>query len=126
MAGDVGEPGQERLLREAGEWLVDGVDVAVVPHHGSADQSARLAATLGPRLALVSVGADNDYGHPTEEALDLYESVGALIRRTDRCGATTVFPVPVPVPVPVPAPEPAPAATTPRAPGRLAVLDACH
>ena len=102
-AGDLGEADQDRLVRAARRAtteapgsplaaLLDGVDVVSVPHHGSADQSADLAATLAPRLALVSVG-ENDYGHPTPEALRLY--AGAVVRRTDECGDTRLVLGPV-------------------------------
>ena len=43
-------------------------DVVVVAHHGAKDQSQALANRLAPRLALVSVAKDNDFGHPTTEA----------------------------------------------------------
>ena len=38
-----------------------------MPHHGSRYQD--LAADFGARIAVVSVGADNDYGHPAEATL---------------------------------------------------------
>ena len=40
------------------------VDVLKVPHHGSRYQDLPFLQSLGARLAVVSVGADNDYGHP--------------------------------------------------------------
>ncbi|TGJ97356.1 competence protein ComEC, partial [Actinotalea fermentans ATCC 43279 = JCM 9966 = DSM 3133] len=84
--GDLEDAGQEALDRtlraRAGGAAVDVVKVA---HHGSRVQSARLAATLSPAAAIVSSG-ENTYGHPTDAALDLYESVGAAVLRTDRCG----------------------------------------
>ena len=40
------------------------VDVLKVPHHGSAYQDPALLAAVRPRIALISVGAGNDYGHP--------------------------------------------------------------
>lgn len=86
VLGDLEERGQARLAARAGP-----TDVVKVAHHGSASQSDRLAEVLAPRLALVSVG-DNAYGHPTEAALDLYEGVGADIRRTDECGTITLHP----------------------------------
>ncbi|OCI30403.1 ComEC/Rec2 family competence protein [Oerskovia enterophila] len=84
--GDLEAGGQETLDRtlraRAG---VPSVDVVKVAHHGSRVQSARLAATLSPAVAIVSSG-ENTYGHPTQEALDLYAGVGAAVLRTDRCG----------------------------------------
>jgi competence protein ComEC len=61
------------------------VDVVKVAHHGSASQSSALAGLLGARVALVSVGRDNPYGHPARTALGLYEQAGAVVLRTDAC-----------------------------------------
>ena len=69
---------------------VGPVDVLKVPHHGSRYQDARLLTGLGARLALVSVGADNDYGHPDPGTLDLLREAGAAVRRTDLDGDVAV------------------------------------
>ena len=60
-------------------------------HHGSADQDAGLYIAARPSIALVTVGADNDYGHPRDEALAILEEVGARIVRTDRDGAIALW-----------------------------------
>ena len=66
---------------------LEEVDVLKVPHHGSAGSvSSEMLNELQPRLALVSVGENNRYGHPTHEALSLLESAGARIVRTDEMG----------------------------------------
>jgi competence protein ComEC len=91
--GDLEEDGQNALLqalRQARSPLLDGVDVVKIAHHGSASQSSGLAQALHPRLALIGVGARNTYGHPTQEALTLYEEHGATILRTDLCGTGAV------------------------------------
>ncbi|HUX71289.1 MAG TPA: ComEC/Rec2 family competence protein [Cellulomonadaceae bacterium] len=61
------------------------VDVVKIAHHGSASQSSALAELLHARVALVSVGRGNPYGHPARTALDLYEHAGAVVLRTDSC-----------------------------------------
>ena len=89
--GDLEEQGQETLLaglRDAG--VAGQVDVVKMAHHGSRSQSAALAALLSPRVALVSVGSDNTYGHPTDQALDLYAGLGAALVRTDECGTSAL------------------------------------
>ena len=82
--GDLGAAAQEALLSSMLD--IGQVDVLKVAHHGSADTSAALTARLHPRVALISVGADNGYGHPTRKALDMLASQGALVARTDREG----------------------------------------
>ena len=60
------------------------VDVLKVAHHGSATAtSAPLLAAARPAVALVSVGAGNDYGHPASSTLARLRDAGARVRRTD-------------------------------------------
>lgn len=90
--GDLGESGQLRLLRTAmGDLaMLRQRNLTIkVAHHGSSDQSAELARFLRPEIAMFSVG-DNDYGHPTSRALDLYQMVGASIVRTDEHGPAAI------------------------------------
>ncbi|MGE5579238.1 MAG: ComEC/Rec2 family competence protein [Bacillota bacterium] len=67
------------------------VDVLKVAHHGSSSSStADFLAVVSPTVAVISCGAGNAYGHPTEEALVRLASVGAKIYRTDQNGTITV------------------------------------
>lgn len=85
--GDL-EPAAQEELAAHGPGPTDIVKVA---HHGSRFQHAPLYRQLEPDLALVSVGQDNDFGHPTDEALGLLHSGGAHVLRTDVHG-TVVLP----------------------------------
>jgi competence protein ComEC len=69
------------------------VDVVKMSHHGSSDQLAELYERTGARLALISVGADNGYGHPTDAALSLLRAAGIPWLRTDESGSIAVFEV---------------------------------
>ncbi len=71
----------ERQLTLRGD--VNNIDVVVVGHHGAADQSAELAEHLRPQVALFSVG-ENNYGHPTSSALEIWQA--PAMARTDECG----------------------------------------
>jgi competence protein ComEC len=67
------------------------LDVLKVAHHGSDD--AGLAALLertGPGLAVISVGDDNPYGHPTAGTLATLARHGVRTLRTDRDGTVTI------------------------------------
>lgn len=86
--GDLGEQAQAGLDLE----LVQA-DVVKMSHHGSSDQLAELYQRSGARLALISLGADNGYGHPTAAALDLLREAGIPWLRTDESGAIAVFTV---------------------------------
>ena len=61
-----------------------------LPHHGSRAQDLDFLTGLRPRVVLVSVGADNDYGHPAPEALRPFEAAGATVLRTDQAGDLAV------------------------------------
>jgi len=87
LGGDVEPEGQEALAR-----ALPGLhaDVLKVPHHGSRYQDLPFLASLGAPLAVVSVGADNDYGHPAPETVSALARTGARVLRTDRDGAVAV------------------------------------
>lgn len=91
---DLGERGQMRVASKSDSWLGQGLAavpmVLKVSHHGSADQYHELIEALGPDLALVSVGADNSYGHPTLRTMGLLERIGAHVFRTDLSGGLAV------------------------------------
>ncbi|MGH8824862.1 MAG: ComEC/Rec2 family competence protein [Jiangellaceae bacterium] len=87
LAGDI-EPEAQRALLVAEPGL--RAHVLKVPHHGSGHQDAELLTRLGAELALVSAGADNTYGHPAPETIDLLEGSGVDVRRTDVDGSIAV------------------------------------
>ncbi len=62
-------------------------DVLRVAHHGSKySSSAEFLEAVSPRYAIISVGKNNDYGHPHEQAIQRLEKYTSEIYRTDRCG----------------------------------------
>ncbi|MDT0345307.1 ComEC/Rec2 family competence protein [Streptomyces litchfieldiae] len=92
LPGDLEPPAQERLL--AARPGLPPVDVLKVAHHGSAAQHPPLLDRLRPRLALISCGADNRYGHPAPRTLAALEAAGAAVLRTDAQGALAVAATP--------------------------------
>ena len=92
---DLGEKGQLRLGAEQSALLAAGFGgrqvVVKVAHHGSADQSSEFYEAIQPQIALISVGKNNGYGHPTNKTLALLQSVGAAVFRTDKQGALGVI-----------------------------------
>ncbi len=62
--------------------------VVKIPHHGSLTSSTpAFVRAMKPRVAVVSAGRANHFGHPVPEILDRYTSVGAEVFRTDQDGA---------------------------------------
>jgi competence protein ComEC len=89
--GDAGEASEAHLL--ATDATVDDLraDVVKVGHHGSRYAStAAFVAAVHPRLALISVGRHNTFGHPAAATIASWHAIGAEILRTDRCGAISL------------------------------------
>jgi competence protein ComEC len=86
--GDVELDAQRALTGRLGD--LRDVDVVKVAHHGSARQHPPLYASLRARVALIGVGAENDYGHPTRSALRMLAGSGTRVLRTDRHGDLAV------------------------------------
>lgn len=88
FAGDTGFVSEREMLR-AGYDL--RADVLKVGHHGSnTSTSAAFLRAVGPRYAVISVGAGNDYGHPGKSTLRRLLKSGAEVLRTDREGTIVV------------------------------------
>ncbi|WP_063794378.1 ComEC/Rec2 family competence protein [Kitasatospora sp. MBT63] len=88
LLGDLEPPAQAELLLRGPP--LGPVHVLKVAHHGSANQDWALAAALRPRLALISCGAGNPYGHPSAYTVDRLRAQGATVLRTDRSGDIAV------------------------------------
>ena len=66
-------------------------DVLKVGHHGSASSSSlRFLKVVSPALSVVSVGRNNEYGHPTVEALARLALTGTRLLRTDESPAVQI------------------------------------
>ncbi|MFF1542826.1 ComEC/Rec2 family competence protein [Streptomyces sp. NPDC058291] len=90
LLGDLEPPAQQALLRSPAAASVRGVDVLKVAHHGSAYQDPGLIRLVAPRLALISCGVGNPYGHPAPSTVAALRAGGAVVLRTDRDGALAV------------------------------------
>lgn len=87
LTGDAGLPSEARLLRE-GQPVA--AHVLKVGHHGSEHSSSRaFVEAVGPSVAVIQVGAENRYGHPDPEVLEVLE--GRLILRNDRAGRVHIW-----------------------------------
>lgn len=87
LLGDTGAEQHAELLRREPHLSADVVKVA---HHGSGDQDPELLPRIGAELALISVGADNRYGHPARKTLEGLASAGTRAVRTDKLGHIAV------------------------------------
>ncbi|WP_241997712.1 ComEC/Rec2 family competence protein [Kribbella sp. VKM Ac-2569] len=87
LTGDL-EPESQRAVVASGADL--RADVLKVPHHGSAQQDPAFIAAANARLALISAGRDNDYGHPAPRTLDLLSHDATRTATTNVSGALIV------------------------------------
>lgn len=87
LGGDVEEAGQSNALATVPDL---SAEVLLVPHHGSAHQSPDFLAAVHESVALVSVGKNNDYGHPAARTITTVADTGARVYRTDQNGAIAV------------------------------------
>ena len=84
LTGDASAEVERRLVAAYG---LDDLTLLKVAHHGAAiSTSEALLAEARPRVALVSVGRDNTYGHPAAEVLDRLAGYGSQVLRTDQQG----------------------------------------
>jgi len=88
MTGDAEAPEEDWLRSHAASLAADVLKVA---HHGSkTSSSAAFLDAVQPRIALISVGAGNMYGHPSASVVDALTRRGATVLRTDRSGSVVV------------------------------------
>ncbi len=82
LSGDMESDGEQKLVWR--QVLNNSVTVLKVSHHGSKTAtSEELLEILKPKTAVISVGRNNKFGHPTLEVLERLKKSGANILRTD-------------------------------------------
>lgn len=82
--GDLEKDGSDRLLTLTPNLHAD---IIKVPHHGSKNALYEpLYQAVSPKYAIISVGAQNKYGHPSSEIIDFFERSGIQYLRTDKDG----------------------------------------
>lgn len=88
LMGDCERACENKLLEQ---HYPRDVDILIVGHHGSRSSSSQdFLNIIRPKIALISAGAGNQYGHPHQEVLDRLNKIGAKIYRTDIDGSITV------------------------------------
>jgi competence protein ComEC len=89
LPGDAETEEQQAMLTHLGAAALRA-DVLKVAHHGSAYQEPLFLDAVDPAVALVSVGRDNDYGHPADSTLEALRTSGAVVARSDQDGDVAV------------------------------------
>ncbi len=90
LTGDVEEAIDPQLIAAG---IADGrrLDLLKVAHHGSRTASTEaFLGALRPRVAVISAGTGNPYGHPTRQTLDRLAAISARVFRTDTDGTVII------------------------------------
>ncbi|MBO4980461.1 MAG: DNA internalization-related competence protein ComEC/Rec2 [Lachnospiraceae bacterium] len=91
LTGDVEGEGEQQFLERLEQYRIGNVTVLKVAHHGSKNStSGALLAQIQPKVAVISCGRNNRYGHPHEDILERLEENGVTVLRTDESGAIEV------------------------------------
>lgn len=83
VTGDIEQAAQGAIARG---WSLAPIDLYKVPHHGSSVQDQRLAGLTQAGVAVVSVGAQNSFGHPHADTIEMLLQASMRVFRTDESG----------------------------------------
>ena len=91
LTGDASELGEKLALKAQPNHYFKA-DVLKVAHHGSSDATfEKFLDAVAPAIAVISVGKNNDYGHPDQALLDRLSERGITVYRTDEDGTVTLL-----------------------------------
>ena len=93
LTGDCEQEGQDNIKRviHNNPDIFNNIDLLKVAHHGSKyTTDTEFLEMIKPRIALISCGEDNRYGHPHSEVLERLADIGTIIYRTDLSGEIEV------------------------------------
>ncbi|OQB23360.1 MAG: ComEC family competence protein [Firmicutes bacterium ADurb.Bin182] len=90
LTGDAEQTAEALALKELPNRYFKA-DVLKLGHHGSSTSTSdKFLAKVDPEIAVISVGAGNDYGHPHDETIEKLKSSGISVYRTDENGTVKI------------------------------------
>lgn len=91
FTGDLEGEGERLVMEKLQESGIANVTMLKAAHHGSKNSTPEeFVELISPRMALISAGRDNSYGHPHPETLERLAAAGCRIYQTPVSGAVTV------------------------------------
>jgi competence protein ComEC len=91
LPGDAERQAESKILEDNSPEALQA-DVLKVGHHGSKNSTTReFLAAVRPRVAVISSGENNHYGHPSPELLERFEAADVRVLRTDQNGAVHIL-----------------------------------
>jgi competence protein ComEC len=89
LPADIEKKSESQLVEHAGDALASTVLIA--PHHGSKTSSTNeFVSRVNPRLVIFTMGYRNRFGHPKNEVVERYQSIGSRVLRSDKDGAVSL------------------------------------
>lgn len=90
FTGDIEEEAEKRLVEMYCSNELEA-NILKVPHHGSKSSSTlKFLENVKPSIALIGVGKNNKFKHPSEEVVERLQLLGIQIYRTDEMGEITI------------------------------------
>lgn len=92
FTGDIEKVAEEKILKEyEGKQKLLQSTILKVAHHGSKTSSIKeFIQKVNPKCALIGVGKDNKFGHPSNITLETLKQLNTKIYRTDQCGEISI------------------------------------
>lgn len=92
FTGDIEKIAEEKILKEyEGKQKLLQSTILKVAHHGSKTSSIKdFLQKVNPKCALIGVGKDNKFGHPSNITLETLKELNTKIYRTDQCGEISI------------------------------------
>ncbi|MEW6681932.1 MAG: DNA internalization-related competence protein ComEC/Rec2 [Nitrospirota bacterium] len=91
LTGDIEAAGERLMVAANPQWNLLRSTILKVPHHGSRGSlDPTFLRAVAPKVAVISVGATNTYGHPAPQTLRAYNRLNAAVFRTDLDGAVKI------------------------------------
>ncbi|APF40075.1 ComEC/Rec2 family competence protein [Neomicrococcus aestuarii] len=87
--GDIESDAMDALIDRSPEGALEA-EILKISHHGARNGGTRIMEAASPQLALISVGLDNDYGHPAPTTTDRLSELGIPAARTDQHGLVLI------------------------------------
>lgn len=92
LTGDIEEIAEQQILKEYEKSSSLKSTVLKVGHHGSKTSSIQaFLEVVNPKIALIGVGENNNFGHPNQEVLDRLRKMGTKVYRTDENGEVSIY-----------------------------------
>lgn len=92
FTGDIGRITMDRMINDAYSKEHMNSDVLKIPHHGSKNSNVQeFFDIVKPKLAVVSYGKNNNYGHPDDKTIQAINDTGAYVLKTGESGQIDVY-----------------------------------